>query len=163
MTDIFAIQDEITQAIAAALRMKLSPEAAPARRHIPNLRAYEAYLRAREIWFNGARPELLPQFKELLERSIELDPKFALAYSFLGMYCPMQANLSLRPAREVIPLALAAEEAALCIDPSLAEAHALLAVCSGGYEYDWVEAERHWRVAMAREPVSRDVRFWYGN
>ncbi len=163
MTDIFAIQDEITQAIAAALQMKLSPEAALVRRHVPNLRAYEAYLKARDLWFNGARPELLPRFKELLERSLELDPKFALAHSFLGIHYSMQANLSLRHAREVIPLALAAEHAALRVDPSLAEVHALLAVCIGGYEYEWIEAEQHWHRAMAREPVSRDVRFWYGN
>ncbi len=163
MTDIFAIQDEITQAIAGALRIKLSAEAAMPPRHVPNLRAYEAYLKARNVWFNGARPELLPRFKELLERAIELDPKFALASSFLGVYYTMQANLCISPAREVIPLALAAEQAALRVDPSLPEAHALLAVCIGGYEYDWIEAERHWRLAMAREPVSRDVRFWYGN
>jgi serine/threonine-protein kinase len=163
MTDIFAIQDEITQAIAGALRIKLSTEAVTSPRHVPNLRAYEAYINARNLWFNGARPELLPRFKELLERAVELDPKFALAHSFLGMYHTMQANLSIRPAREVIPLALAAEQAALRVDPSLAEAHALLAVCIGGYEYDWIGAERHWRLAMAREPVSRDVRFWYGN
>ena len=163
LTDIFAIQDEITQAIAAALQMKLSPEAAPVRRHVPTLPAYDAYLKARNLWFNGARPELLPRFKELLERAIELDPKFGLAHSFLGMYYTMQANLSLSPAREVVPLALAAEHAALRVDPSLPEAHALLAVCIGGYEYNWIEAERHWRLAMAREPVSRDVRFWYGN
>jgi len=163
MTDIFAIQDEITQAIAGALRIKLSTEVATPPRHVPNLRAYEAYLKARDVWFSGARPELLPRFKELLERAIELDPKFALASSFLGMYYTMQANLSISPAREVIPLALAAEQAALRVDPSLPEAHALLAVCIGGYEYKWIEAELHWRLAMAREPVSRDVRFWYGN
>jgi len=51
----------------------------------------------------------LPRFKELLERAIELDPKFGLAHSFLGMYYTMQANLSLRPAREVVPLAMAAD------------------------------------------------------
>lgn len=163
MTDIFAIQDEITQAIAAALQTKLSPEAAPGRRHVPNLRAYEAYLKARDLWFNGTRPELLPRFKELLERAIELDPKFALAHSFLGIYYTMQANLGLRPAREVIPLAMAAEQAALRVDPSLAEAHAILAHCIGGYEHDWIESERHWHHAMDREPGSRDIRFWYGN
>jgi tetratricopeptide (TPR) repeat protein len=38
-----------------------------------------------------------------------------------------------------------------------------LAVCIGEYDYDWNKAERHWRLAMAREPVSRDVLFWYGN
>ncbi len=163
LTDIFAIQDEITQAIAAALQTKLVTEAAPVRRHVPTLRAYEAYLKARVLWFNGTRPELLPQFKELLERAIELDPRFGLPHSFLGMYYTMQANLFLMPAREVVPLAMAAEEAALRVDSSLAEAHALLAVCIGGYAHDWIQAERHWQLAMSREPVSRDVRFWYGN
>ena len=52
---------------------------------------------------------------------------------------------------------------ALRLDPSLPEAHALLGVWAGTFSYDWNEAERRWRLAMAREPVSRDVRFWYGN
>ena len=47
MTDIFAIQDEITHAIAMALRMKLSREAVAPRPYTPNLRAYEAYLKSR--------------------------------------------------------------------------------------------------------------------
>jgi len=162
MTDIFALQDEITQAIAHVLRIKLSPEA-PSRRHVPNLRAYEAYMKARDIWFHGAQPELLSQYKELLQRAIDLDPKFALAHSFLGMYYTMQANLYIRPSREVIPMAIASQEAALRVDPSLPEAHAILAVCIGGYEHDWHRAEQHWRLAMAHQPVSRDVLLWYGN
>ena len=44
-TDIFAIQDEITDAIASALRLRLAADASTPRRHTPNLRAYEAYLR----------------------------------------------------------------------------------------------------------------------
>jgi tetratricopeptide (TPR) repeat protein len=79
----------------------------------------------------------------------------------LGGHYTMLANLGIRPAREVIPLARAAELAALRVDPSLAEAHALLGVCDGD-DYEWKEAERQWRLAMAHEPVSRDVRFWYG-
>ncbi len=161
MTDIFAIQDEITQAIAAALRIKLSPEAATPRRHTPSLRSYEAYLKAREQWHKPTM-ESLERVKALLEHAIELDPKFALPYSLLGGYYTMQANLGGRAALEVIPLARAAEEEALRLDPSLPEAHALLAVCAGA-DYDWKDAERRWRLATAREPVSRDVRFWYGN
>jgi serine/threonine-protein kinase len=163
MTDIFAVQDEITEAIAGVLRIKLSPMTAAPGRYMPNLRAYEAYLQARHCWFSGTRAELLGRFKELLERAIELDPKFALAHSFLGMYYTMQANLGFKAAREVIPLAFEMEQAALHVDPLLPEAHALLAVCIGGYQYDWKKAEQHWRMAMPREPVSRDVLFWYGN
>ena len=161
MTDIFAIQDEITHAIATALRMKLSPEAAALRPYTPNLRAYEAYLKSRDYWFKPS-PESLARVKESLEHAIELDPKFALAYSMLGIYYTMLANLGVRPSREVIPLARAAELEALRVDPSLPEAHALLGVCDG-IDYEWSEAEPRWRLAMAREPVSRDVRFWYGN
>jgi TolB-like protein/Tfp pilus assembly protein PilF len=161
MTDIFAIQDEITQAIAAALRIKLSPGAAALRRHPFNLRAYDAYLKARDYWFKPT-PESLTRFKESLEHAIELDPEFALAHSMLGGYYTMLANLGIRPAREVIPLARAAQQEALRLDPALPEAHALLGVCAGD-DYDWHEAERQWRLAMAYEPVSRDVRFWYGN
>ncbi len=162
MTDIFAIQDEITQAIAGALRIRLSPEAAAPRRHEPNLRAYEAYLKARDLWYKPTGPESLARVKESLDHAIELDPKFGLAYSLLGGHYTLLANLGIRPAREVIPLARAAEQEALRVEPSLPEAHALLGVCAG-MDYDWHEAERQWRLAMAREPVSRDVRFWYGN
>jgi eukaryotic-like serine/threonine-protein kinase len=161
LTDIFAIQDEMTQAIAAALRIRLSSEAATLRRHTPNLRAYAAYLEARDHWVRPT-PESLARVKECLEHAIELDPEFALAHSLLGGHYTMLANLGLRPAREVIPLARAAEQEALRIEPSLPEAHALLGVCAG-HDYEWNEAEREWRLAMAHEPVSRDVRFWYGN
>jgi len=162
MTDIFAIQDEITQAIATALRMELSPEAAAPRRHEPDLRAYEAYLKARCHWFKGTS-ESQARFKESVDHAIELDPEFALPHMLLGGHYSMLAHLGLRPAREVIPLAQAAEEEALRLDPSLPEAHALLGVWAGTFSYDWNEAERQWRLAMAREPVSRDIRFWYGN
>jgi TolB-like protein len=109
MTDIFAVQDEISLAIIAALRVNFSTEALAPRRYVPDFRAYEAYLKARNLWFSGAGPQLLASFKELLERAILLDPKFALARSFLGMYYTMQAGLGMKAAREVIPSALAAE------------------------------------------------------
>ena len=160
-TDIFAIQDEITEAIAGALQIKLSPEVGTLRRHAPNLRAYAAYLEARDHWVRPT-PESLVRVKECLEHAIELDPTFALAYSLLGAHYTMLANIGFSPAREVIPLARAAEQAALRIEPSLPEAHALLGVCAGT-DFEWNEAEREWRLAMAHEPVSRDVRFWYGN
>jgi serine/threonine-protein kinase len=75
----------------------------------------------------------------------------------------MLANLGFRPAHEMMPLARAAEEQALRVDPALPEAHALLGVCAVGFGHDWIGAEREWRLAMARAPISSDVRFWYGN
>jgi eukaryotic-like serine/threonine-protein kinase len=161
-TDIFAIQDEITHAITSALRIKLSADLSTSPRHQPNLRAYEVYLEARELW-SRAFPGSFAQTKALLEHAITLDPQFALPYSLLGGCYTMLANLGFKPAHEVMPLARAAEERALRVDPALPEAHALLGVCAGGFGHDWIGAEREWRLAMAREPMSRDVRFWYGN
>jgi serine/threonine-protein kinase len=163
LTDIFAVQDEITRSIASALRVKLSPKPEAFARYRPSLRAYDAYLRARERWFHTTRPGSLGDFKGLLEQAIALDPKYALPHCFLGLYYSMQANLGFKGAHEVIPFAIAAEKQALSIDPDLPEAHAMMGVCVGQYEYDWNSAERHWRIAMAREPVPRDVMFWYGN
>jgi serine/threonine-protein kinase len=161
-TDIFAIQDEITHAIASALRIKLSVDSSTPRRHTPNLRAYETYLKARDLWYR-AFPGSFVQTKAMLEHAMTLDAQFALPYSILGGCYTMLANLGFKPAHEVMPLARAAEEEALRVDPALPEAHALLAVCAGGFGHDWIGAEREWRLAMAREPISRDVRFWYGN
>jgi serine/threonine-protein kinase len=162
LTDIFAIQDEITHAIASALRIRLSATSSTPRSHTPNLRAYEAYLKARDLW-SRAFPGSFEQTKALLEHAITLDPQFALPYSLLGGCYTMLANLGFKPAYDMMPLARAAEERALHVDPALPEAHALLGVCAGGFGHDWIAAEREWRQAMAREPISRDVRFWYGN
>jgi serine/threonine-protein kinase len=161
-TDIFAIQDEITHAITSALRLRLSADVSVPRRHTPNLHAYEAYLRARDLW-STAMPGSFEQTKGLLEHAIALDSRFALPYSLLGGCYTMLANLGFRPAHEVMPLARAAEEEALRVDPTLPEAHAMLGVCAGCFAHDWIGAEHEWQLAMACEPVSRDVRFWYGN
>jgi serine/threonine-protein kinase len=161
-TDIFAIQDEITHAIATALRLRLAADASTPRRHTPNLRAYEAFLKARDLWYS-AEPGSFEQIKALLERAIALDSQFALPYSLLGACYTMLANLGFSSAHEMMPLARAAVEHGLRVDPALPEAHALLGVCAGAFGHDWIGAEREWRLAMSSEPISRDVRLWYGN
>jgi serine/threonine-protein kinase len=130
MTDIFAVQDEISQAIALALRSKLSPQAAPVNRYTPNLRAYQAFLQAREHWFKGTA-ESQARFKEHIDRAIALDPKFAPSYFLLSAQYSMVAHLGIAPARESIPWAPAAAQGALRLDPSMPEAHALLGVFAG--------------------------------
>jgi serine/threonine-protein kinase len=163
LTDIFELQDEVTSAIAGALKVRLSPDAAPLRTHTPDLRAYEAYLKALDQWARPS-PESVVRVKEFLDKAIALDPEFASAYTTLGLYYSMLAGLGIKSTTEVIPLARAAVGEALRIEPTMPEGHALLGVWAGGYDnYDWHAAEQHWSVALAREPVSCHVRFWYGN
>jgi serine/threonine-protein kinase len=76
MADVFAMQDEIAEAIARALEVKLVGTPAARRAHQPNLEAYEAFLRARHEILKMA-PESVACAKQLLEQAIALDPGFS--------------------------------------------------------------------------------------
>jgi TolB-like protein/Tfp pilus assembly protein PilF len=159
--DVFAIQDEIAMAIAAALQIKLALEPAARRRHAPSLPAYEAYLKAQYHQWKFT-PESLARSKELYENALRLDPQFALAQVGRAAYFLVLADRSFLPAREAMPLAREAARKALDIDPSLPDARAVLGVIAGVYDYDWAEAERQFKWAMASDPIPPLVRHWYG-
>ena len=86
LTDIFAVQDDVTQQIVGALalnltegdRQRMTPE------HTDNMEAYDSYLRGREA-FRLSRKEANIRARQLLQHAIELDPKFASAYAFLAV------------------------------------------------------------------------------
>jgi serine/threonine-protein kinase len=158
MADVFAVQDDIAQAIASALQAKLSAEPAAIRRYTPNLPAYEAYLKALHD-MGQMTPEKLARSKEWLEQAIALDPGFALAHSTLGFHFLRLALPGLLPAHDAMPLVRAAARKALSINPLLPEAHALLGVVAAIYDYDWAESERLFRVAMSGDSTPPIVRF----
>jgi TolB-like protein/Tfp pilus assembly protein PilF len=158
MVDIFAIQDEIAAAIAEALKLKLNP--APERR-MPSVPAYEAYLRYRSYqWL--FTPEASRRSRECLEQALALDPDFALPYVGLADYHFALGTVGRFPSGEVMPQARELTSRALLLDPDLPEAHAMLGLVNGQYDYDWAEAERRFRRAVAREPLSPHLRQWYG-
>ena len=160
LADVFAIQDEISQAIAVALKLKLSPEAASGRKHTPNVPAHEAFLKAR-YFLGKMTPDALARAKECLEQAIALDPDFALPHAVLASYFERLAFLGAAPARQLLPVARASAQRALEIDPDLAEAHAELAAIAT-LDYDWAEAGRQFAMAMAHDPVPASVRHLYG-
>lgn len=149
LADIFAVQDEIAAAIASALRLKLAGPSQETREYTPALAAYEAYLKAR---YNVkiATPDSLELGRQYYEQAIALDPHFALPHSGLALYFWFVSNFGKRrPAHETIPLARAAAQRALGIDPSLADAHAMLGMISSMYDFDWTGAEVHFKKAVA--------------
>jgi len=158
MADVFAIQDDIAMAIASALQTKLSVAPVALRRYMPNLPAYDAYLKALHD-MGHKTPEQLAPARKWLEQAIALDPQFALAHSTLGFYFLRQALPGLLPAHEAMPLVREAARKALSIDPSLPEAHSLLCAVAALYDYDWVEAERLFRLARRGDSVPPTVRF----
>jgi len=65
------------------------------------------------------------------------------------------------PASDAMPRARELATRALQIDPDLPEAHGMLGIVAGHYDYDWAEAERQFRIAVKREPLSPHLRQWY--
>jgi len=146
LADVFAVQDEIAAAITGALHVRLSAGATPGRRHRPTLPAYEHYLRgvydAQQI-----TPESLARARKHFERAIELDAAFALAYAGLGHVFHRLAVYGLMPPRDALPLMQNEGRRALAKEPSLREGHAVLGASAALLDYDWQEAERHFRLA----------------
>ncbi len=162
LADVFAVQDEMAAAIAGALQTKLAVPPAVLPRYTPNLPAYEAYLKAQHHWLK-ITPESLARSKECYEQAIALDPGFALAHTGLANYfLMMTVGSALLPAHEAIPQVRALAQRALEINPLLPDAHGMLAIVAGVYDHDWKEAERLFRVALARDPVPPWVQSWLG-
>ncbi len=159
MEDVFAVQDEISAAISSALKLKLTLEPANRRRYQPNLRAYEAYLKYRYYQF-GFTPDSLRLSRECLDHAIALDPDFALPYVGLADNYLALTVIGAAPAETMFPMRQAAARA-LELDPDLPDAHAMLGILAGPFNLDWAEAKRHFRLAMAREPVPVHIRIWY--
>jgi adenylate cyclase len=86
LTDIFAVQDDVTQQIVGALALTLtdSDRQSLAPDQTRNAEAYDCFLRGRELWHRLTK-ETNGDARDLLHRAIELDPKFASAHAFLAL------------------------------------------------------------------------------
>src|SRR3954451_13285935 len=123
LDDIFAIQDEISKAIVAALKLKLLPEEKRAmeQRGTTSAEAYNLYLLARQYWVNGNHgdPRREERVMRICSRAVEIDPYYAQAWALLAI---AQANLRYGFGYKVDD-GYAAAHTALSIAPSVAEAH----------------------------------------
>ena len=153
MTDIFAIQDDISLAIANALKIKLT---AP-RHHAANIEAYQNHLKGL-YWYQRYNLESLAKAKEFFEQTLAHDPNYAPAYAGLAVFYYGLGALSIKRMTEMAPLAKSAAQKALAINPTLSEAHSVLGLITGAVEYDWKAAEHHFQAAMAVDPVPPLVR-----
>ena len=123
LEDIFAIQDEISKAIVLALKLKLLPEEEKAieQRGTTNVEAYKLYLLARQYWTTGNHGDIRREERvmRICSRAVEIDPYYAQAWALLAI---AQSSLRYAYGREVDD-GFAAANAAIAIDPSIAEAH----------------------------------------
>jgi TolB-like protein len=148
VADVFAIQNEIGEAISAALRLRLAPRVEPI-----DIEAYQLRLKGRHYLLQLSQ-EGLAKAKACFEQARVIDPRYAAAHSALAEHHHTMYVMGLEPAETQAPLARAAAEEALLIDPDHGEAHSVLAALANTVDYRWDEAEMLHRRARATEPVS---------
>ncbi len=136
MTDIFAVQDEISSAVAAALEMRLAPRApAVSRSRSVHPGAYHAYLEGNHHALSRTA-EGFARARECFDRAIHLAPDYALPYAGLAELLSQAAFFTVRP-QTVLPAALAAAEKAIQLDASTPETYAARGMIRGAFERQW--------------------------
>ncbi len=161
LTDVFAIQDNLTQSIVAALEVKLSDETKTLTSRKPkNVEVYNLYLRGRYFWTQRTEEGLLKSIN-LFEEAIGHDSTYALAYAGLADAYNSLGTWGFLAQSEVLPKARAAAEKALSINESLAEAHAALGFYKFSYEWDWLGAERDYKQAISLNSNYVATHYWY--
>ena len=160
-TNIFAIQSEIAEAIAEALRMTLSPREQQRIRSVPteSLAAYEAYLIGKQRLAKRTT-QSLAEAEEYFRQAVELDPRYALAWVGLADTYVLQVWYSGLPERENFDKAKAAIDMALELDSDLGEAYASLGLLKGGME-DLEGAEQAFKQALDLSPNYAPGHRWF--
>jgi adenylate cyclase len=161
LEDVFAIQVEVAQNVADALKTQLLDEE---REHIEkkpteDIGAYTFYLKGRYYW-NERNKESLERAIKYFEEAIKRDPQFALAYSGLADCYIVLVDHSYLPPNEGYPKARQAATRALELDNTLAEAHTSLASILNT-DWEWTEAEREFKEALRLNPNYPTAHHWY--
>lgn len=153
LEDIFAIQDEISWAIAKAMRGCLArgPHERLVRPPTANMDAYELYLLGRHEWNRQTRSGLR-EACQCFEKAIEADPNFALAHAGVADAYRMLAVWGSAAPHEMMPKAKAAALHALALDDSIGEAHVALGAALAWYDRDWEAAAEEFRRAIRLRP-----------
>jgi adenylate cyclase len=161
LTDIFAIQDEITHAIVEQLRVKLLPQEKKSIKQTPtdNVEAYTFYLKGRQ--FIERRSKAYYHLaREMFAKAAELDPLYARAYAGIAD-CDSFLLLHYHVENIAIDDILATSAKALALDSGLAEAHASRGLALS-VEKRHDEATAEFERAIALDPSSYEGHYFYG-
>lgn len=162
MSDVFELQDEITQTVMDALKVHVSADITKARisHATENVDAYELYLKGRYHW-NQKTPEAIQLAFRYFEQALVLDPDFALAHAGVADFYSLMASLWIMPADQAWPLAKASAQRALGLNDRLAQPHISLGLVLQFYEWKWREAEREIRRGIALRPQNGESYVYY--
>jgi serine/threonine protein kinase len=162
LSDLLTVQQDITTAISAKLRERLSGEANKqmTKSGTNDAEAYQLYLKGRYYWEKRTR-ESLEKAKDYFNQALEKDHNYALAYVGLADYYGVVGDYSPIPSSETVPGERSAAQKALTIDDSLPEAHLALAAVYWD-TWDWAAAEREFKRTLELNPNLANAHHWYG-
>jgi TolB-like protein/DNA-binding winged helix-turn-helix (wHTH) protein/tetratricopeptide (TPR) repeat protein len=158
MTDILALQHEVSLGVAHAIKLELSPGTAgqrPSPKPV-NSDAYEAYLKGR--YFLQKRDESFVRAKDYFQQAIQLDPSYAPAYAGLSDYFTLTEAL---PVAEAQTKAKEYAQQALKLDPSFPDGHISLAYIYFYDDWNWAAADQEFQRAISLAPGLAPSHRWY--
>ncbi len=156
LTDIFSVQDSISERVASALQTRLTRR----KRHTDNIEAYQLYLNGR---FHTLKltPSEVQKGILYFNQAIQTDPNYALAYVGLADAYRTVGLIGGMP--DAFLKAKEAARKAIEIDDQLAEGHAILGFIIFFHDWDWAAAEHELTYALRLDPNSADVHLAYAH
>jgi adenylate cyclase len=161
LDDIFAIQSEIAEKVADALKVKLvdSTKRRLERRPTENTQAYMLYLKGRYYWNERTKPSI-EKGLAYLQKAVQLDPNLSIAYSDLADAHVVMTDYGMMPMPEAETRILQYATKALEIDPGLSQPHAALAAIHER-NFRWADAENEFKLAIKLNPNNATAHHWY--
>jgi TolB-like protein len=162
LQDVFAIQEEISLAIVAILKVKLLGEekAAIVMRHTENLEAYNLYLKGNHHC-HAATASGFEKAIECFEQALQKDARYALPYIGLAEVYWLSTFFGNMPPNDAYPTLEKYVNRALEISNSLAEAHSVMGLINTFYYWNWKRAELSFKQAIQINPNSAYIHIYY--
>ncbi|HEU4479393.1 MAG TPA: winged helix-turn-helix domain-containing protein [Pyrinomonadaceae bacterium] len=158
LNDIFAVQDSISERVAAALRIQLGQK----KRNTENVEAYDLYMRGQYHAQNLTRAET-DKGIAYFQQAIQIDPNYARPHIGQARAYLAMALTSGLPSEQVVPKAKAAALRAIEIDETVPEAHVALGWIYFWYDWNWALAEKECLRALELNPNSAEAHAAYAH
>jgi serine/threonine protein kinase/tetratricopeptide (TPR) repeat protein len=161
LDDIFAVQEDIAQAVVKELKGKLLGDEQPTPAPVPvahseNAEVYNLHLQARFLKIRGSREDLHKAIG-LCEQALALDPEYASGWAMLAAARTFLAGMADGGYNERFESARQAAEHALKLDPDLAEAYVVMGNIQNVYDWNWAESDKAYRRALELEPNNTEA------
>jgi DNA-binding winged helix-turn-helix (wHTH) protein/TolB-like protein/Tfp pilus assembly protein PilF len=164
--DVLALESDVAEAIAEEIQVNITSREKERLRQMAPAKpeALDAYLQGRYFW-NRRTEDGLRRAMQYFKQAIATDPRYAAAYSGLADAYSVLGSIGTdsMPPNEAMPLARAAAEKAIELDPDLGDAHVSLAYVKLSYDWDLSAAAREFARGLALNPNSATGRHWYSH